>query len=408
MGDIRVGGDSGGFRKKMKLFRIFVIYLKYKHMKIAFDAKRITHNATGLGNYSRFVVNGLSAFYPEHTYQLYTPSKGKEALSKRIESRPNVSFHYPEGRFDKLLPSVWRSSGITTTLRKEKVDLFHGLSNEIPANLKQNGIPSVVTIHDLIFLRYPKLYKPIDRSIYTYKFKQACLRSDRILAISQQTKRDIRDFFGIPEEKIEVVYQGCDPVFGQAVTESMKLSVREKYQIDGPYILYVGSIEERKNLLLLVKALKGLHEDISVIAIGKRTPYTDTVESYIRENNLSARVRILSNIPFSELPAFYQMATLFVYPSFFEGFGIPILEAQLAGIPVIAAAGSCLEEAGGPSALYTDPRSEQELRGLIESVLNDPKLAESMQTHGRTYTQRFAPGTLATQLMQLYKNISQL
>ena len=138
-------------------------------MKIAFDAKRITHNATGLGNYSRFVVNSLSASFPEHIYQLYTPGKGKEALRKRIEERPSVSFHYPEGRFDKLFPSLWRTSGLTATLRKEHVDLFHGLSNEIPMNLKQNGIPAVVTIHDLIFLRYPQLYKPIDRSIYTYK-----------------------------------------------------------------------------------------------------------------------------------------------------------------------------------------------------------------------------------------------
>ena len=138
------------------------------------------------------------------------------------DRRPSVSFHYPEGRFDKLFPSLWRTSGLTATLRKEHVDLFHGLSNEIPMNLKQNGIPAVVTIHDLIFLRYPQLYKPIDRSIYTYKFKQACLRSDKIIAISRQTMRDIRDFFNIPESKIEVVYQGCDPIFGQAVQEDVK------------------------------------------------------------------------------------------------------------------------------------------------------------------------------------------
>lgn len=374
-------------------------------MKIAFDAKRITHNATGLGNYSRFVVNGLSAFFPEHTYQLYTPGKGKDTLRNRIEPRPNVSFHYPEGRFDQLFPSLWRSSGLITTLREERVDLFHGLSNEIPMNLRQNGIPAIVTIHDLIFLRYPRLYKPIDRAIYTYKFKQACLRSDKIIAISRQTLRDVRDFFHIPESKIEVVYQGCDPVFGQPVPEDIKSSVREKYGINGPYILYVGSIEERKNLLLLVKALKLLKEDISVIAIGKRTPYADTVEAYVEENKLSGRVRLLSGIPFGELPAFYQMATLFVYPSFFEGFGIPILEAQLAGIPVIAATGSCLEEAGGPSALYTDPRNEQELSNLIKSVLNSPKLAESMRTNGRENINRFMPQVLAAETMRIYEHI---
>lgn len=374
-------------------------------MKVAFDAKRITHNATGLGNYSRFVVNGLAAVYPDVSFQLYTPGKGKEALRNRILSRPNVSFYYPKGRVDRLLPAFWRSFGVTSTLQAENVDLYHGLSNEIPMNLRKVGIPSVVTIHDLIFLRYPQLYKPIDRQIYAYKFKQACLRSDRIVAVSRQTARDVRDFFGIPESKINIVYQGCDPAFGQVVSEETKRSVREKYKISIPYILYVGSIEERKNLLLLVKALKGLKEDISVIAIGRRTSYTDRVETYIRENHLEDRVRIWSGVPFRELPAFYQMATLFVYPSFFEGFGIPILEAQRSGIPVIAATGSCLEEAGGSSALYTNPHNDQELRDLIETVLHDPQLYASMRDGGKAYSQRFESDKLAKDLMGVYREV---
>lgn len=374
-------------------------------MKVAFDAKRITHNATGLGNYSRFVVNGLAAVYPDVSLQLYTPGKGKEALRNRILSRPNVSFYYPKGRVDRLLPAFWRSFGVTSTLQAENVDLYHGLSNEIPMNLRKVGIPSVVTIHDLIFLRYPQLYKPIDRQIYAYKFKQACLRSDRIVAVSRQTAQDVRDFFGIPESKINIVYQGCDPAFGQVVPEETKRSVREKYKISIPYILYVGSIEERKNLLLLVKALKGLKEDISVIAIGRRTSYTDRVETYIRENHLEDRVRIWSGVPFRELPAFYQMATLFVYPSFFEGFGIPILEAQRSGIPVIAATGSCLEEAGGSSALYTNPHNDQELRDLIETVLHDPQLYASMRDGGKAYGQRFESDKLAKDLMGVYREV---
>lgn len=372
-------------------------------MNIAFDAKRITHNGTGLGNYSRFVVNGLSEAFPEVSFRLYTPGPGKETLRNRIESRPNVSFHYPESTFGKLIPSLWRSSGVIPTLKQDKIDLYHGLSNEIPTGLAKKHIPSIVTIHDLIFLRYPELYKPIDRSIYTYKFRQACLRSDKIVAISRQTQRDIQAFFGIPESKIEVIYQGCDPLFAEEVQESARLSVREKYGIQGPFLLSVGSIEPRKNLLLLVKALKGLKEDISLVAIGKRTPYTDVVEQYVRENHLQDRVKLLSGIPFSELPAFYHMATLFVYPSKFEGFGIPILEAQLSGTPVIAATGSCLEEAGGPGALYTDPRNENELQGLIESVLNEPKLAEAMRREGKEYANNFTPKKLANNMMRLYR-----
>lgn len=372
-------------------------------MNIAFDAKRITHNSTGLGNYSRFVVNGLSQAYPEHHFKLYTPGIGKNTLRNRVESRPNVFFHYPESAWGKLIPSLWRFSGIVPTLRQDRINLYHGLSNEIPMGLEKSGISSIVTIHDLIFLRYPDLYKPIDRSIYTYKFRQACLRSDKIVAISQQTKRDIRDFFGIPESKIEVVYQGCDPIFGENSTRSELISVKEKYGIKDPYILYVGSIEARKNLLLLIKALKDLKENISVVAIGKQTPYMVTIDNYIRENNLHNRVKILNGIPFHELPAFYSMAALFVYPSFFEGFGIPILEAQLAGIPVIAATGSCLEEVGGPGSLYTDPKNEHELRSLIESVLKEPKLAETMRKEGKEYAKNFAPQKLADDMMRIYR-----
>lgn len=375
-------------------------------MKIAFDAKRITHNGTGLGNYGRYVVNGLTSFFPDNTYQLYTPGIGKDILRNRIIPTEKVSFHYPESRFAKMLPSAWRSFGITSTLIQEKVDLYHGLSNELPINLRKSGIHSVVTIHDLIFLRYPQFYKPADRFIYTYKFRQACLRADKVIAISEQTKRDIISFLHIPENKIEIVYQGCDPIFGLPVQEDVRQVVRGKYRITSPYILYVGSIEERKNLLLLTKALKALKEDISVIAIGKRTPYTEVVETYIRENNLSDRVHLLNNIPFSELPAFYQMASLFVYPSFFEGFGIPILEAQLSKIPVIAATGSCLEEAGGTGALYTDPNNEHELRGLIEAVLNEPQLAESMRKSGIEYARNFDAKKLATDMTNLYKQIT--
>ena len=218
--------------------------------------------------------------------------------------------------------------------------------------------------------------------------------------------RDIRDFFHIPESKIEVVYQGCDPIFGQAVQEDVKSSVREKYQINGPYILYVGSIEKRKNLLLLVKALKALKEDISVIAIGKHTPYTDTVETYIRENNLSGRVRILTHIPFNELAAFYQMATLFVYPSFFRRIRYPDIRS-----PACRYSGDSgyrfLSGRGGRivRSIYRS-ENEQELRGLIESVLNEPKLAESMRSGGRENIRRFMPDVLAAHFMRVYENIS--
>lgn len=374
-------------------------------MKIAFDAKRALYNRTGLGNYSRFVINGLADAFPEYAYYLYAPGKGQEALREQLSPTPAIRYAYPKGAVNSLFPSLWRSKRIVRDLQRDGIELYHGLSNELPAKIAASGIPSVVTLHDLIFLRYPQLYKPIDRCIYTYKFREACRQADRVIAISDQTRRDILSFFRIPEEKIEIIYQGCDPVFGQPISAERKEAIRQKYNLPPAYILYVGSIEERKNLLLLMQAVKELKEDIAVVAIGKRTPYTRLIETYIDENRLAGRVRLLHTISYSELPAFYQMATLFVYPSFFEGFGIPILEAQQAGVPVIAATGSCLEEAGGPGALYTDPRDAKELRSLIESVLRNPALAESMRLKGWEYGQRFQPAKVATEMMQLYQRV---
>jgi glycosyltransferase involved in cell wall biosynthesis len=283
------------------------------------------------------------------------------------------------------------------------LDIFHGLSGELPVGISKTGVKSVVTIHDLIFLRYPEYYKSVDRVIYTRKFRYACENADKIIAISECTKRDIISFFNVPEEKIAVVYQGCHPDFGKKVTEEKKQEVIEKYKLPSSYVLYVGSIESRKNLLVAVKALHGVDPEVHLVAIGKQTPYQDEVERYVMQANLSERVHILNRIPFADLPACYQLASVFVFPSFFEGFGIPILEALNSEIPVIAATGSCLEEAGGPGSVYVDPVDEQKLAGQINRILSDNAVSHEMIEEGRKYAQRFNDEVLASDTMKIYE-----
>lgn len=374
-------------------------------MKIGFDAKRILYNRTGLGNYSRFVVNSLSTHCPDNVYKLYSPGKGIESLHNQINPESSVFFRYPERLTSKLFPSLWRSNAIVHDLKQDQIELFHGLSNELPLSISQSGIPSVVTIHDLIFIRYPQFYKYIDRNIYNYKFKKACQVANRIIAISDMTKLDIIKTYKINEEKIDVVYQGCDESFQQTITQEKKENIKKRYNIPSHYILYVGSIEERKNLLLVVRALQQLNKDIHLIAIGKRTPYTNIVEAYIKENNMQQQVSILNNVPFDDLPGFYQMADLFIYPSFFEGFGIPIIEALHSKVPVIAATGSCLEEAGGPDSLYVEPNDVNDLSEKIDWVLSTPAQAELMKNAGKEYVKRFTDQQIARDLMDVYRNV---
>lgn len=372
-------------------------------LRIGFDAKRAAQNRTGLGNYSRFIIDNLKKYCPENKYLLYTPSRKKNSQLK--EDSANTIIRYPSGINSKL-SSIWRISGITSDIIKDRIDLFHGLSNELPLTIrKAKETRSIVTIHDLIFLRYPQYYKPIDRWIYNYKFRKACINSDRIIAVSECTKRDIVKFYGIDSGKIDVLYQGCDRLFKKKAAPEMKREATERFSLPENFILFLGSIEERKNLMLLAKAMVHLRTDINVIAIGKRTKYTELVENFIKENGLGDKFRIIHGVEFKYLPAIYQLAKIFVYPSFYEGFGIPILEALCSGTPVIATTGSCLEEAGGPGSIYVSPHDEKELADRIDYVLNNEEKRQKMIADGYEYSRRFEESILTDELFRIYDKV---
>jgi glycosyltransferase involved in cell wall biosynthesis len=373
-------------------------------MKIGFDAKRAIQNNTGLGNYSRYIIEVLSEYYSGNQYILFAPREKTNNRLKSIFLRENIASVFPSGLF-KLVPSLWRILGINRDIKKNTISIFHGLSNELPAGIRRTGIKTVVSVHDLIFLRYPQYYNLIDRLIYRIKFKQACRKADRIIAVSECTKRDVISFFNVPEEKIKVVYQGCHKQFKTPVPEENRRKVLEKHGLPSRYLLYVGSIETRKNLLLAVQALAELPEDIHLVAIGKSTPYQSEINRFVRKAKLTSRVHIENNFPFEDLPAVYQSASLFLYPSFFEGFGIPIIEALTSGVPVIAAKGSCLEEAGGPDSVYVNPCDSQELAEKIQEILSDQAIADAMSEKGKKYVQRFSDEVIASDVMAVYRSL---
>ncbi|MGZ3777679.1 MAG: glycosyltransferase family 4 protein, partial [Mucilaginibacter sp.] len=335
-------------------------------MRIGYDAKRAFLNRTGLGNYSRWLVRSMVSFYSHNSYYLYTP---------KIKQGNGISF--PEGLHSvstvlpasNLIPALWRIAGIVKDLKRDQIELYHGLSHELPANIDKSGIKSVVTVHDLIFMRFPQYFGAINRFIYGTKLKYACRVADKIIAISERTKQDLIDLLNVSPGKIEVIYQGCNPVFKQTAMQQEKQAILEKYNLPAEFILSVGTIEERKNLLLLIKALPVVTNPIKLVAIGRQTNYAKKVKQLISDLNLTDRVIFLDTVDFTDLPAIYQSAKVFVYPSRYEGFGIPVLEALCSGTPVIAATGSCLEEAGGPDSLYVDPDDEKDLAEKVNMVL---------------------------------------
>jgi glycosyltransferase involved in cell wall biosynthesis len=370
-------------------------------MKIGFDAKRAFFNKSGLGNYSRDTISILSDFFPMNEYILYTPKPGKSLLFNKIS---NISTKGPVKFFDKIAPAYWRTYGLSKQIVSDKIQLFHGLSNELPVGIENTGIPSIVTIHDIIFMRYPRLYKAFDRKIYEKKSKYAAKRASRIIAVSMQTKVDLVNFFNIPEEKIEVVYQGCHPIFWEKIGENKKAEIVMKYLIPDKFILYVGTIEERKNLLNILKAF--LHNKINfpLVVIGRQTGYFNKVKDFIAKHKMK-NIFFLHNVPTDDLPAFYQKAMMFIYPSIYEGFGIPILEALTSKTPVITTRGGCFSEAGGKSSLYVDPENIEELAKAITSVIENETLRNNMIIDGFIHAQQFKRDKIASNILAVYDKV---
>ena len=369
------------------------------NLKIGYDGKRAANNLTGLGNYSRSLIEHLSKRFTGNQYFIYTPKIKAKIEKLSLFSRNNIHLELPTEGKSK---TFWRSFSIKKQLKKDKIDLFHGLSHEIPIGINETGIKSIVTIHDLIFLRHPSYYKFIDRLIYKFKSKYACKNADRIIAISEQTKKDIISFYQTDPTKIEVIYQSCDDSFKTLLSDEAKEKIRRQYELPEQYLLNLGTIETRKNLMLIIKALPKIDAEYPLVVIGRETEYTKLVKQEIYVLGLQKRIIFLKDIPFSDLPGIYQMAKIFIYPSFYEGFGIPIIEALYSNVPVIAATGSCLEEAGGPRSIYVSPNDEKGLSLAINQVLNNENLQMSMKAKGLAYVQRFDHNLVSRQVMDCY------
>jgi glycosyltransferase involved in cell wall biosynthesis len=364
-------------------------------MKIAFDAKRFFHNTSGLGNYSRDLVRILSEYQPDKEYLLL--NKNKSERGKEILEHPNVHFiETSKGNFSRQLK-------MGKDAQKQGADIFHGLSGELPLKWDSKPIKKVVTIHDLIFVRYPQYYSFFDRRIHFWKFKKAADMADKIIAISEQTKRDIIRYLKVPETKIEVIYQGCHHAFKEQQSPELMQAVKDKYNLPERFILNVGTIEERKNLLNVVKAIKGTK--IPLVVVGRKTRYYQKIENFLKKKKMEKQVFLLEGVYMDELACLYKLADIFVYPSFFEGFGIPVIEALFSKTVVVTSNTSCLPEAGGKDSVYINPDSDLDIRAKLKFLWENESERKRREEKGFDFVQKFNDEPIAKQLMNFYQKI---
>jgi len=329
-------------------------------MKIGFDAKRYFHNSSGLGNYSRSLIEGLSTFAPEIEVKLYD-IKG----------------------FERSLHMGRKAAG-------DACCIFHGLSNELPLDIKASGVKSIVTVHDTCWRRYPSMYHTPDILIHDIKCRLAIKNADHVIAISESTKKDIISIYGTDPSKISVIYQSVADLW---LSPLDKREARERItrlfpQIAPQFILSIGSINRRKNLINVLRALSGIDADNrpQLVVCGKGDKsYTNECKAYAGGHLRPSDVIWLHGIDTDTLKSLCASAMAVLYPSNYEGFGLPIVEALMQKTPVITSNVSSMPEAAGPGALLVDPSNIEEISAAISRMIQSDDLRSELSEKGYSY-----------------------
>lgn len=365
-----------------------------RKIKIGFDAKRLFHNDTGLGNYSRNLVSQLAKHYPQYEIHLFTPSLRITEETRKFTETPYI-VHTPKF---KVLGSIWRILGVSRLIKNLELDIYHGLSHEIPFNIPP-GTKSLVTFHDLIWERYPALFGRLNSWIYHLKYTSSAIRSDRIISISNSTSQDLKGYYNTSSSKISLAYQSCNSMFSSS-ENPLKLEDREHF-------LYVGSIIQRKGLMKIIEAcglLKPSDRTLCVV-IGTGDEYETKCKLKISELGLNDWFLFVGKKSNEDLIAFYDQAVALLLPSLYEGFGIPVVEALYRSTPVITSFSSSLPEAAGPGALLVNPLDS---RAISEAMIQikDPQIWEELSAKGRVYVQsNFGVVTVTQRLHEIYSEL---
>lgn len=305
------------------------------------------------------------------------------------------------------LRQYWRTCRTGRAARRDGARVYHGLSHEMPRDLPRTGIPGIVTFHDLLFERFPDLFPAIDRMSYRWRYRWSAERATRIVAVSGQTRDDLVKWYGVDPERVTIIPPARDPAFAVPAPGGMAGAVRTRLGLPGQYLLSVGTLERRKNHRVLIEALALLDPDRAPVLVlaGRDGGEASAIRKLAEARGIASRVRVHHDVTAAELPALYQGAALFLYPSLFEGFGMPIVEALSAGVPVITTAGGCFPEAGGPSTRYVTSTDAVGLAGAIQDILGDAALAAHMREEGRRWALRFDAAALAAPLVDLYHTV---
>lgn len=368
-------------------------------MRIALDCRSVFKGHGGIGSHAEKLARVLTDADKKSTYLLLTTSRLQETLTKQ---KNTVQLSFEAGMIDQN----WEQLKLPDILKENKIDLYHNTCFSLPV---VNTVKyRVSTIHDIVFRTIPELVDDSLRDYLDHWTEHAAKVADKIITVSEYSKNEIVKYYKISPDKISVIYNGIAPEFTKASTEKIE-AVRKKYKIPETFVFYLGSIEPKKNIDLLFDAYRILPQNLKttcpLVLAGGRGGKSYDLESAVRKRNLQKQIMLLGYVDDLDVVPLLSAASVFVYPSRYEGFGLPPLEAMACKTPAIVSNASCLPEVVGDAALIADANSPEDLMGKIKIILKDEDLRRNYSKKGYQRSKEFTWKKAAEQTLKIYRGL---
>jgi glycosyltransferase involved in cell wall biosynthesis len=374
--------------------------------RICIDISAATRQGAGMARYSICLVTSLARLVDPASLLLFHNRQASTRIPDELAAFRHVSVGFSNRMWRmRILASEVLGVGAMDA-RFSGVDVFHGANSLLPT-LK--ALPTVLTVPDLSFITHPWFHTPLNALNLQLQVPRWAAGASRIIALSESTKRDLLSKLSIPEEKIVVTALGVDSSFRRRADTAEVTDVLARYGVSQPFILSVGTIEPRKNLSTLLKALEAMpppiREPYQLVIVGCLGWKFGKLIDQIKSSPLSGKIKRLGYLPDDDLAAMYSGADLFVFPSFYEGFGLPVLEAMACGCPVVASSSSSIPEVAGDAAILIDPTDHLALAAAMKQVLEDPRLARRLSEAGTLRSARYTWDRTARETLAVYQNL---
>jgi len=374
-------------------------------MRIGYDIRPFLKEKTGVGVYFKNLLFSLSQIDKTNEYYLFSSSfKDRFATA---ELPPFSKMHFRDFRYPvKAINFFWYKFCWPPLdyFFKTELDLTHSPG---PLILPTKG-KKIVTVHDLFFMDFPMLVDTETRGNFVTRIRDSLIRADKIVAVSKFIKNQLIERFVLEEEKVRVIYHGLDRKFNVDISEEETKEIQRKFSLPSSFLLFVGTLEPRKNLLNLVEALKIVHEKyrkIPLVLVGRKGQDYGKVVTKIEKLNLEPWISLTGYVPEKDLKSFYSSAEVFVFPSFREGFGLPLLEAMSCGVPIVASSAPAIPEIAKDAALYFDPYEPEDIADKIILALKDNELRQRMVENGEKRVLDFDWAAAAAETLEFYQEV---